>query len=100
MALFNLWGDPEGRRRHQHQTDLDANYYKRRKAYNQQLEKEQVRQAQQRAVRDANRQPFYRQVLGMGKALGKDLIAGANQTNPDALFNFDKPNRRRKKKRR
>jgi hypothetical protein len=98
-----LFGTPEDRRHKREVEELDQNYYKRRKVYNQTLEQQREKNARAAAIRDAdkiaNRKPFYQKVMGVGLALGKDMVHGASKTNPGVLFNFDEPKQQRRKRR-
>jgi hypothetical protein len=98
-----FFGDPERKRREKERVDLDNDYYRRAKAYNEAKTEERIRIAKQNGIRDAQpRKPFYKKVMGAGMMIGKDLVQGASKTNPNMLFNFDQPKqtrrRRRKKK--
>jgi hypothetical protein len=101
-----LFGDPERRRRKKQQEDLDANYYKRQKAFNQAKEEQRIKNAKAAGIASANkisnRKPFYLKILSVAKTVGKDVVQGASKTDPNVLFSFDgpkKPRRKRKKKR-
>ncbi len=84
--------------------NLDPNYYRRRKIYNETLEEEREKNARATAKRDAqkiaNQVPFYQKVINVAGKLGKDIIENAPNTNPDVLLSFDdkKPKRKTKKK--
>ena len=97
-----LFGDPERKRREKRQKELDNDYYLRAKAYNAAKTKEKIRLASirgtQAAQQEANRKPFYMKLLGAATTLGKDVMAGANKTNPDALFNWNEPKTKRTRK--
>ena len=100
-------GDPERKRREkqereqrQHQED------KHRKDINQAYidakVEQRIKNAKLAGVNDANKlanqKPFYQKVMGVGLALGKDMVKGASKTNPGVLFNFDEPKQPRKRR--
>ena len=105
-----FFGDPERKRREkqerkqrQHQED------KHRKDINQAYidakVEQRIKNAKLAGVNDANKlanhKPFYQKLVGVGMALGKDVMKGSSKTNPNVLFNFNqpKPKRKRRKKR-
>jgi hypothetical protein len=72
-------------------------------AYLETLEEERIKNAREKAKRDAanlaNQQPFYKKLINLGGAIAKDL--GNIQPNPDALINFnDEPSPRKKRSKR
>jgi hypothetical protein len=87
----------------QTQENLDPNYYKRRKAYNQAKEEEREKIAKQRGIEDAHKiadkKPFYQKLIGLATNIGKDLVAVSGNVNTDALFTFDEPDKPHKRKR-
>jgi hypothetical protein len=102
-----ILGDPERRRKRQkQQEDLDHNYYKRQKAYNDAKEKERERIATIKGTQDAqkiaNQKPFYQKLMGAAATIGKDLVKNSSNMNTNALFSWDDPapKRKRRKKRR
>jgi hypothetical protein len=81
--------------KHDTKEDLDSNYYKRRNAYLESREAQRMLNAKQQGIADANaiqnKKPFYKKVLNVGKAIGKDLTSGAAKTNTDVLFTWGTP---------
>lgn len=78
---------------------------KAEEAYLKKLEEQRIKNAEAKAIEDANQlanqKPFYQKVMGMGTALLRDLGDVAANTNPNALINFDeeKPKRTNPKRR-
>ena len=96
-----LFGDPERKRREKREVELDNDYYLRAKAYNKAKTEEKIRIATLKgkaaAQKEAGKKPFYQKVIGVGMALGKDVMKGAGNTNPNVFFNFDQPKTTRRK---
>jgi hypothetical protein len=112
MGLGSMFfGDPERKRREkQEREERQQQESKRQKEINKAYIDAKIEQRKKNAVaagiadanKLANQKPFYQKVMGVGMALGKDVMAGASKTNPGVLFNFDEPKqpRKRRKKRR
>lgn len=62
-----------------------------------------IENAKAAGIRDAdnlvNQKPFYQKLMGGAQWLVKDLSEGASRVNPDALFTFDTPQPKRKRRR-
>lgn len=93
-----------GRKDNTNKEDLDSDYYKRRSIYLEAKNKERENMARQQGFEDARaiavqKKPFYRKVIGVGMAIGRDLTN--IKPNPDALFSWGDPTAKkpRRKKR-
>jgi hypothetical protein len=77
--------------------DVEAAYIEAKK-------QRRIENAKTAGVRDAdglvNQKPFYQKLMGGASWLIKDLSEGAANVNPDALFTFDDPKPKRKRRRR
>lgn len=78
-------------------------YRARMKAYNDAMQEQRLKNARAKGIADANKlanqKPFYQKVIGVGMAVGKDIMAGAGKTNPNVFFNMDGPKPKRKRRR-
>lgn len=103
-----LFGDPERKRREkrerQERQQLEAQHQKEiNQAYVDAKVNRRIENAKIAAIRDAdkmaNKKPFYKILGGVAANMGKDLIKGAANADPNVFFTFDeKPKRRRRKR--
>ena len=97
---FGLFSGKSKKRREEEDTE---EYRARMKAYNDALQEQRLKNARAKGTADANKlanqKPFYQKVLGLGMAVGKDIMKGASNTNPNVFFNMDGPKPKRKRRR-
>lgn len=102
---FGLFSGKSKKRRDEEDTE---EYKARKKAYNDALQEQRLKNARAKGIADANKlanqKPFYQKVMGVGTAIVKDLSApppkgGGFNFDSNSLFSWETPKPKRKRRR-